>query len=271
MWDGHCHTELCRHGKQESTIQMIEQALDLGFTKLSLTEHAPLPLGVVSEKLMPEFTLMADEMEEYLSFAQDMKNYFSPKIEILIGLEVDYLHAHEDYTIELLDQYGPRLDDSILSLHFMPGSQDYSMIDYSPEVMEDSLIEPYGGGENLIEAYWKFFTKMILSDLGPHKPKRLGHAGIIYKFAKLFEFGNLAEPGVSFFQDMAKLLQNGNYSLDDNYAGVIYKHCGRPYLPQGLRSLAEQLQIPLIYGSDAHGISAVQTSYQAYEDHRQHD
>jgi len=217
---------------------------------------------------MPEFTLMEAEMEDYFRLGEELKADYGDRIEILIGLEIDYLHAHEDYTRDLLERYGPRLEDSILSMHFMPGSETYSMIDYSAEITERTLLEPYGSGENLAEAYWRQFTKMILADLGPYKPKRLGHPGIIYKFCRVLDFGNLAEPGISFFREMGSLLQNGGYSLDDNYAGANYPQCGRPYLPQALRDLAGELEIPLVYGSDAHGIEAVSKSHEAYEAHR---
>lgn len=41
--DGHTHTELCPHGSGEATEKMIQRAIQLGFQRYCITEHAPLP------------------------------------------------------------------------------------------------------------------------------------------------------------------------------------------------------------------------------------
>ncbi len=269
-WDGHSHTELCRHGKQESTKKMIEQALALGFTHYSLTEHAPLPEGVAPKGRQAEFALLEEEMEAYFTLAEQLKQDFQGRIEVLVGLEVDFLHAHQAYTTELLHQYGPRLDDAILSMHYMPGAIPYAMIDYSPEITRQDLLAHYGTVEAYHQAYWNAFQQMLTADLGPFKPKRIGHAGIIYKFCQKLDFGAFLEPSLSFFEQIGYLLKQGGYSLDDNFAGASYPLCRRPYLPKALRQLAEELSIPLVYGSDAHGIDAVKKSNEAYEAFCQH-
>ena len=42
-WDGHTHTNFCPHGTKDKIEEYIEQAIRLGFTDYSITEHAPLP------------------------------------------------------------------------------------------------------------------------------------------------------------------------------------------------------------------------------------
>jgi histidinol-phosphatase (PHP family) len=41
--DGHTHTHFYPHGSGEEKAKFIEKAIELGFERYVLTEHAPLP------------------------------------------------------------------------------------------------------------------------------------------------------------------------------------------------------------------------------------
>ena len=73
-WDGHTHSEFCKHGSGEKTSYLVERAIELGFNKYSITEHAPLPIDLFgNSEIAQEFTLLQDELENYLEHLVELK------------------------------------------------------------------------------------------------------------------------------------------------------------------------------------------------------
>ena len=58
------------------------------------------------------------QLGRYIERLTELKEEYRGQLDILIGLEVDYIRAFEHETKAFLDQYGTHLDDSILSVHF---------------------------------------------------------------------------------------------------------------------------------------------------------
>ena len=266
-WDGHCHSELCPHGKSEKTAIMVEKAISEGFTRLSLTEHAPLPVGLIQpQTLHDELALRPDQMPEYLELARGLKKTYQDKIEILVGLEVDYIAGQETFTTNFLEEWGPELDDSLLSMHLLQTAEGHQMVDFSPSDWEKNLIPAFGSVWGVQVAYWQQFKKMLGSDLGQYKPKRIGHAGLIYKFHKAFGEEFKTEMEELLLEELVALLGQEGLALDYNVNGLNLKTCGQPLLPQALLDRAKKAKIPLVYGSDAHGIQAMGQYYSTFKD-----
>ncbi|OGG94710.1 MAG: hypothetical protein A2527_05800 [Candidatus Lambdaproteobacteria bacterium RIFOXYD2_FULL_50_16] len=263
-WDGHCHTQFCPHGKQEPTESMIRRAIDLGFERLSLTEHAPLPKGLMKDqKLFDELALKPEELEPYLDHAQTLKAKFAGQIEIWVGLELDYLPGYETFTVDFFEKWGPKLDDSLLSMHFIPGQDGLCMVDYNPQDFQENLLDHYGSLSAVHLAYWNWFEKGLALPFKGSKPKRLGHPGLINKFC--LEWGE-PEPEVSpgFFEPIVAKAKAAGYQLDHNHSGLGRASCLRTYMPMPLLQAAQKAGMELIYGSDAHGVQAIGGFFDSY-------
>ena len=261
-WDGHCHSQFCPHGKGEATEAMVRQAVALGFERLSLTEHAPLPPGLLEDqRLFDELALRPSEVEPYLEHARALKKKYQGQIEISVGLEVDYLPGYEEVVLDFYRSWGDQLEDSLLSLHFLPGPKEPLMVDFSPEDVATRLLPHYGGLKEATLAYWHWVMESVKLPFGDHRPTRLGHLGLINKFSKVFEPYPL-EP--EFYRPLALAIAQAGYQLDYNCSGFGRKTCGQAYLPTALLALAQELGIPLVYGSDAHGVQAIGQYYDHY-------
>ena len=57
-----------------------------------------------------------------------LKSKYKSEIKINVGFEIDYLPGFEDWTIDLLNEYGKQIDDSILSLHFQKVLTDFDRL-----------------------------------------------------------------------------------------------------------------------------------------------
>ena len=75
-----------------------------------------------------------------------VKKSIKDKIKINCGLEVDYIEGYESEIKEALNNIGSKLDDAILSVHFLKNGQKYDCLDYSPQLFEQ-MIHEYGSIE----------------------------------------------------------------------------------------------------------------------------
>jgi histidinol-phosphatase (PHP family) len=177
-----------------------------------------------------------------------LKEPFKDKITIKSGLEVDYIEGFEQETKAFLNEVGTFLDDSILSVHFIQHRNKWHCIDFSADMFGDISAE-LGSIDAVYSKYYDTLEKSIAADLGLYKPQRMGHITLVHKFQHRFQ------PTISFDNRVYQILekiQQQNYQLDYNGAGVVKPLCREPYPPERFAKRAVELGIPLCYGSDAH-------------------
>ena len=248
MRDGHIHTHFCPHGTKDSFQQYIEKALKLGYKEISFTEHAPLPKNFNDPVPTKDSSMSYQTLEVYLQELVKIKNEYSGQLIINKGLEVDYIEGFEGEIHDFLNDYGPELDDSILSVHFVKHENSYGCIDYSPEVFAE-MVKQYHSTEAIYERYYETMVKSVLADLGRYKPKRIGHMTLVHKFQRKFPVTRNFTPEIA---NLLKMINKNGYELDYNGAGVAKSLCQEPYPPTSIVDIANEMGIPLIYGSDAH-------------------
>ncbi|WP_347862568.1 histidinol-phosphatase HisJ [Salimicrobium sp. PL1-032A] len=193
------------------------------------------------------------EMEQYLKAIDEVKAAYRKDLTILTGLEVDYIEGYENETRAFLNEYGPHLEDSILSVHFLKGQRNWHCIDFSPDAFERAF-KDIGGIRETYAKYYEQLRRSVHADLGDHKPGRIGHMSLIRKFHQL-------HPSPSDWVHMAKsllpVIKQEKMTLDYNGAGYKKEHCREPYPPVSIAQEAYELGIPLVYGSDAHTASGL--------------
>lgn len=102
----HTHTKRCGHASGEAEDYILA-AIEAGYEILGFSEHAyQLPYLY--------YTMPKDEMEVYHHEIEDLKIKYKDKLQILCGLEVDYVGFMDDYCKELYQEY----DYLGLSVHF---------------------------------------------------------------------------------------------------------------------------------------------------------
>ncbi|NQU63003.1 MAG: histidinol-phosphatase HisJ [SAR324 cluster bacterium] len=264
-WEGHTHSQFCHHGNREKTSLMIEKAISLGFGRYSIVEHAPLPDGIIAEReARPEFGLMWDELDAYFKHLEDLKRIFGDRIEILSGLEIDYFEGLETFTANLLNSFSEKIDDVIISLHFIVGNGGFQPLDYRPEVFEKELLNYYGSIDAVHLAYWDAIERMIDTKLSLPSTKRIGHLGLINKFAGLFQTTSEGLFSIDFFEPLFKKIKLKGWALDFNVAGLKQKWYQDLYINEPMQFWARQLNIELVYGSDAHSKEGVGLYYDRF-------
>lgn len=102
----HVHTYRCKHAEEVSEEEYIKKAMELGATGIWFTDHAPFPDRIWS------YTMDYNQLEEYLDTVSRLKEKYSGKIDVHVGLEIEYYPSYdkrgyykqlkEDDRIELL-------------------------------------------------------------------------------------------------------------------------------------------------------------------------
>lgn len=106
----HIHTWRCKHAKNESDEQYVKKAIELGAKRIVFTDHCPFPGDLFQNRMDME------QLPEYLASIHELKEKYKKEIEILCGLEAEYLkdfHAYYQSLKEIKD-----IDLLILGQHF---------------------------------------------------------------------------------------------------------------------------------------------------------
>ena len=255
--DGHVHTPFCPHGTKDRFEDYIEKALTLGMEEISFTEHAPLPRGFMDTTPAKDSAMSWSELSLYFDELERVKKIYKGKIKINSGLEIDFIEGFESEIKQTLNQIGSKLDDAILSVHFLKNKQKYDCLDYSPQFFS-KMVESYGSVEAIYQKYYETVQLSVHADLGIYKPIRIGHITLVHKFQNRFPFNGDEQ---SILLQLLKGIKEKGYSLDYNGAGTAKPLCREPYPPNWVIEEAKKLSIPLVYGSDAHQATELGQGY----------
>jgi histidinol-phosphatase (PHP family) len=251
-WDGHTHTHFCRHGSTFPMEDYIEKAIERGFTRYSITEHPPLPKQWVSNpQLMSELAMDMVELPDYLDYAWKVKQRYADRIDIAVGLEFDYLPGNTDFTLDLVDRWEKKIEDTIVSVHYLPGFGGIRCIDFKPDDFQEGILRYYGTMEKVVDEYFTHIEQAI--ELAAKLPmrSRIGHINLIEKFHTALPEIDPDQMKRNLLKLLPKLAASG-VGIDVNTAGSRVTTCGRPYVPVWFIQECQKQNISCVYGSDAH-------------------
>ncbi|HTS19360.1 MAG TPA: histidinol-phosphatase [Verrucomicrobiae bacterium] len=225
--DYHMHTPLCKHaaGPMEN---YVERAIQLGLREVGFSDHNPLPDGRGANVRMDEA-----ELDYYVERVTELQFRYRSKIQVMLGLEMDYVEGLEDYLEEQIGKYP--WDYVLGSVHYLDN-----------ECRIASWPRKYAGDAHALYArYFELMRRMVASGL----------CDIVSHFDVVKRSGHL--PGESEAEDIAQTLEaikTADISIEINTSGYRHSELPEPQ-PYPSWSMAEQalnLGIPLTVNSDAH-------------------
>lgn len=258
--DAHIHSPYCPHGTKDALEAYVEKAIKSGFTDISFTEHAPLPPSFEDTTPGKDSGMDAAVLSPYLEAVNRVKNAYKKDITIRTGLEIDFIEGYEEETRLFLDEIGPMLDDSILSVHFLKLKGEYPCIDFSKEVFLQAA-NIAGSVSALYDHYYDTVELSVAADLGQYKPIRIGHPTLIHKFQ--LDHGEVIDDRGR-IENLFRHISAGGYEIDLNSAGFSKPGCRESYPPSGSIPYARTLGIPLIFGSDAHSVEGLHKHHEKF-------
>lgn len=236
----HTHSLYC-DGKAPLR-DFVELAVSHGFSALGFSGHAPVPFD----------NTFAIPQERYLDYCREVRALqaeYADRIEITLGLEIDYIPGLlEDFT-PLVEQGG--LDYTIGSVHLIPGEgEGLWFIDGSKQETYDEGLHRLFGGDirRGVRAYFHQQNAM----LERNRPTIVGHPDKIVMHNRDRYFRE-DEP---WFEALAletlALVHELGLICEVNTRG-IYKGRHADYYPsRRLIRQIKQWRIPLLVSTDAH-------------------
>jgi histidinol-phosphatase (PHP family) len=230
--DGNSHPE-----------EYIKQAIDKGFDLLGFSEHSPLPFDST-------FSFQHSKEDEYLTLIATLKSRYSSRIQLALGMEIDYIPGVSEDFDALINRYS--LDYSIGSVHLVKERNQDSLwfIDGPvPEIYDSGLEEIFNGDiRKAVSAYYRQVNEMLQSqhfDI-------LGHMDKI----KMHNQDRYFRENEAWYQALVKetlhLIREKNVIVEVNTRGIYKKRSATTYPgPEILKQICE-LQIPVMINSDAH-------------------
>jgi len=225
--DYHMHTPLCQHaaGPVEA---YVERGIELGLREIGFSDHNPLPHGLGANVRMKE-----SELDDYVNHIQELRFTYRGKIEVRLGLEMDFVDGLEGYLEKQIAAYP--WDYIIGSIHYL---------DRECRIGSWSRKSPL----NIEAHYARYFEQM-------RKLVRSGYCDILAHFDVAKRIGR--PPPESSAADIALTLEEiarAGLCMEINTSG--YRHTDvavqEPYPGFPIIEQALALGIPLTVNSDAH-------------------
>lgn len=148
----HSHCIYCdgRAGMEE----FVRFAVSRGFTSYGFSSHAPLPFPTA-------WTMEWDRMEDYFAEFRRLKRKYAGRIELYIGLEIDYLNEESHPAAERFQRLP--LEYRIGSVHTLYDDQGCLVdIDVSADKFRHIVDEHFGGDiVRVVHLYYERLTCML--------------------------------------------------------------------------------------------------------------
>lgn len=235
--------EFCRHASG-ALQDVVQRAIDAGFTTYGLSEHAP---RYRAEDLFPDEEGLGVEdlahiFERYVATASELRDRYADRIEVLVGFETEVVppQGWGDRMREIRDRH-PQIEYMIGSVHHVEGT----CIDMTPELTARAA-EAVGGREALEIRYFDLVAEMVTS----LRPEVVGHVDLIRKFA-----GSEPRFGAATWKRIDSALEvvrEVGAALDVN-AAPARRGMGPVYPMPRLLERAQRMGIPVTLGDDSHG------------------
>lgn len=241
--DLHLHT--CYSHGQNTPFEMHMAAQRAGLELMGFTEHSPRPLGYnynheYREQLTAYLPRYLSEVKKLKTMAQKC----SGACQVLLGLEMDWLHGEEDF-IRRAIAYG-NYDYVIGSVHFIGkwGFDDGQgpWLNATQEECEKRYV-----------LYFEAWLEMINSGFF----NIAAHPDLI----KIFSVGEFhtwlqKNEARSIIRSCLASLRNAGMAMEISSAG-LRKACKEIYPCPEIMALAAELDVPVSFASDAHCMADV--------------
>lgn len=218
----------------------VRFAISEGFTSYGFSSHAPLPFSTA-------WAMEWDRMDDYLAEFHRMKKKYARKIELYLGLEIDYLNEESNPSVDCFRKLP--LDYRIGSVHMLYNDESEVVdVDVSAAAFKRIVDEQFGGDlERVVRLYYGRLRRML--ELGGFDI--VGHADKMHYNAACYRLGLLDEVWYDtlvkeFFEDIAAR----SYQVEINTKS--YHDLGTFYPNERYFPLLHSLGIRVQVNSDSH-------------------
>lgn len=237
----HTHSYFCDgHGDPEEYIQ---KAIQCDFTCLGFSSHAPLPFT-------NSWTMKNSSVNKYLKTILHLRKKYENRIQIYLGLEIDYITDLISPTDEQFKNMN--LDYTIGSVHMIKNDATGKYLAVDGE--EDEYLELITSAfHNDIKAFVHNYYHQIQKMVIEKTPSIVGHLDLIKKHNTSNKYFDENEDWYKCeILETLKVIAEHNTILEMNTGGKVRSYTKDFYPSNWILPECKKLNIPLILNSDAH-------------------
>lgn len=242
--DYHTHSELCHHAV--GTIEdYIKKALDLNLNTIGICDHFPYEfLNNIERIPYEEYAMSIDEIEDYLTTGEILREKFKNQINIRVGFEVDFFENQEVALNNHLNKIKSRLDYILGSVHILDFQDGKGAWGFDDSRFKKDY--KYYGVDKVYTQYFKTLRKMLNSE--QFDLDILGHFDLPKKFN---DFPNDKELIFNEAMKTLELIKKKGIVMEINTGG-LRKDVKEQYPSEEIINQMLDLDIQILLGSDAH-------------------
>ncbi|MFD2705734.1 histidinol-phosphatase [Salibacterium lacus] len=229
-FDLHTHHYRCGHARGDIE-DYIQAALDRGLDVIGISDHSPY-FGLEADHPYPGLTMAKSDFPGYVKEVQQLKEKYKDRIEVLLGVESDYLEASARTYQSVYEAYS--MDYIIGSVHFVNGINIFDKTRW------------FGLGEKEIldvkEEYYRLIEKSAKSGMF----QVLGHIDAIKGY-----FPDISDVPTDKVDQALRTIGEEQTAIEVNTSGKN-KDCGGWYPSDDILERAHHYNVPITLGSDSH-------------------
>ncbi len=235
--DTHTHTARCGHAAGHDE-EFVEAAIACGLAAVAITDHLPfywLPRAEHDLRL----AMAPEELPRYVDAVLALKERYRGRIEVLLGIEADFVAGHEEALERELARYP--FDVVLGSEHWLDGWC----------VDDASSIPRYQQGQEEVDRIWARYAEAALAAARSGLFDVLTHLDLPKKFG--------FRPTVPFAgreDEVVAAAAASGCAVELSSAGAR-KPIGEVYPAPGLLRKLVAAGVPLVLSSDAHAPAEV--------------
>ena len=237
----HTHTTYC--DGNSSPEAMILAAINKGMKTIGVSSHGPLPFKA-------KWAIDDDKVQDYIDEVNALKEKYKDKIDVLLGMELDYFIDTEFDHIDkgILEQ----LDYTIGSIHYLGryANGEPWTVDGAMESLLDGINASYGSNiKSAVADYYLHLSKMVEK----YKPTVIGHIDLVKKNNKNNILFNEDD---AWYKDLVckclDLIKDTDTVIEINTGAIARGYMIEQYPSRWILEEINQRQIPITINSDAH-------------------
>jgi len=235
--DTHTHTARCGHasGRDE---EFVDAAMARGLNAIAVTDHLPF-YWLPRERHDPTLAMAPEELPRYVEAVLNLRERYRGRIEVLLGIEADYVEGFEELLEGELGRYP--FDVVLGSEHWLDGWW----------VDAPASVARYREGQSEVDRIWARYAEAVVAAARSGLFDVLTHLDLPKKFGF-----RPTEPFAGREDDIVEAVAASGCAVELSSAG-LRKPVGEEYpAPALLRRLVHS-GVPLVLSSDAHAPTEV--------------
>jgi len=234
MVNYHNHTPFCGHATGELD-EYIQKAIENHIIEFGFSDHAP-----ISAHIRDGITMSPEQMPEYIKSILSKKEEYKDRIEIKLGLEIDYPIFDSFDKKYLID---PVIDYIIGSCHYIEGwgfDNPAEMHKFVELNIDEVYLAYYNALESIVDS---------------------GFCDIIGHFDLIKKFGHRPAANMNdVVRRIAKKMAKKNITAEVNTSG-LKKPVNEIYPSDEILNIFFEENVPVTLGSDSHSPDDVCSGY----------